>query len=300
MCTANAMDIASAATGCAIQSANTAVTAPNTSMSTKINNINDISSSSNTIEQLKAVLDSCDPRRQQQQQQQQNIRRKRKVSFRDDRQQQQQEGELACCIHVSAAAYMSKDERKAICWYSDEELAVSRQDAKRAIQALQRGEHIMVSPTTTTTTTKGEENSNNNNYYYWRGIEKYVDAMGKVAQQKRLVGSVLHQQSIDGKSDHVALVSRTLSQPFKDLALYYGQQSAQQLQDELREEERQQQRKATRDDNPTAMKTTSGQKRLRADGHDETQSFGGSSTNNTVVVNTSRSIKQCLRRIISE
>eukprot|EP00532_Pseudo-nitzschia_australis_P013085 CAMPEP_0168222116 /NCGR_PEP_ID=MMETSP0140_2-20121125/10386_1 /TAXON_ID=44445 /ORGANISM="Pseudo-nitzschia australis, Strain 10249 10 AB" /LENGTH=252 /DNA_ID=CAMNT_0008151471 /DNA_START=213 /DNA_END=974 /DNA_ORIENTATION=+ len=83
-----------------------------------------------------------------------------------------------------------------------------------------------------------------------RGIEKYADAAAKYAGQKRLVDSVLQQQSLNNEDIHVALVSRTLSQPFKEVARYYAMKSAEELDlsrklEQEREEQKQQAEVAT-------------------------------------------------------
>lgn len=110
---------------------------------------------------------------------------------------------------------LEQHERKALCWYSDAELGPSRDDARRAIEALQeRAEDLL---TMRYDATDG---------VCLRGLEKYADAAAKFAGQKRLVCSVLQQQYVNNKADHVALVSRTLSQPFKDVARYYAAKSA--------------------------------------------------------------------------
>jgi hypothetical protein len=104
-------------------------------------------------------------------------------------------------------------------------------------------------------------NNNNNNNSSWvlrcpqdktkivclRGIEKYADAAAKYTGQKRLVRSVLQQQSLNNKDVHISLVSRTLSEPFKEVARYYAVKSADELdlsrkleEEEQREMERKQ------------------------------------------------------------
>lgn len=208
---------------------------------------------------------------------------------------------VACTIDdaffPSATSHMTKEQRKSICWYSDQELAVSRQDAKETIQALQRGEHMMMTTDDETNSAGSEQKQQGGQHrqrYCWRGVEKYVDAVGKVEQQRRLVGSVLHQQSIDSKADHVALVSRTLSQPFKDLARYYAEKTAQELRKEL-EQERQEIEQALKE-----------RQHLRRYQH-ETKSLNKKrplvdvdGTLPSSFCPPDRSVKHCIRRIISE
>jgi hypothetical protein len=98
-------------------------------------------------------------------------------------------------------------------------------------------------------------NNDNNNNSSWvlrcpqdktkivclRGIEKYADAAAKYTGQKRLVWSVLQQQSLNNKDVHISLVSRTLSEPFKEVARYYAMKSADELDFSRKLEEQQQQ-----------------------------------------------------------
>ena len=245
---------------------------------------------------------------------------------------------------------MTKEELKATCWYSDEELKVSRQDAKETIQALQRGEHVMMVQ---------NNNSNNNNYnttrshqhgygddngneydnndsdaaattntttttttlprsFCWRGVEKYVDAVGKLEQQRRLVGSVLHQQSIcasggpigGSKEDHVALVSRTLSQPFKDLARHYAEECAQELREELRQERQEMERIKYLLRTPTLQKQQQRQQQQQHTSQPQTDASSISSVigqkrrslskshHDVTISATGRNVKHCIRRII--
>mmetsp|Transcript_3546 Transcript_3546/g.6486 ORF Transcript_3546/g.6486 Transcript_3546/m.6486 type:complete len:314 (-) Transcript_3546:463-1404(-) len=148
------------------------------------------------------------------------------------------------------------EERKAICWYSDAELSPSREDARAAILALQRTLNELEGEGSSSSSSSN--NSNNSvlsidslvipcpqdptQILCLRGIEKYADAAAKFAGQKRLVGSVLHQQNIN-KQD-VPLVSQTLSQPFKDVARYYAVKSAQEQEELRRQEEEDERRRA--------------------------------------------------------
>lgn len=165
--------------------------------------------------------------------------------------------------YFSPEQILSQQERKAECWYSETELNLSREEARMAISALhhqlQLDAAAAATPTDETTphgTTNAPELSNE--YGSWvlrcprdetkivclRGIEKYADAAAKYAGQKRLVDSVLQQQSLNNQDIHVALVSRTLSQPFKEVARYYAMKSAEELDHSRKlEEEREQERK---------------------------------------------------------
>jgi hypothetical protein len=108
---------------------------------------------------------------------------------------------------------------------------------------------------TSSTSSFDGSSTNNNNNSSWvlrcpqdktkivclRGIEKYADAAAKYTGQKRLVRSVLQQQSLNNKDIHISLVSRTLSEPFKEVARYYAMKSADELDLSRKLEEQQQQ-----------------------------------------------------------
>jgi hypothetical protein len=174
-------------------------------------------------------------------------------SFVERRNQKQVSFGLQQTAYFAAPPSVSLDqeERKALCWYSDSELQVSREEARRCIHALQqrlaeeeargnRSEEVSIDSLVIPCPLDASRT------LCLRGIEKYADAAAKYAGQKRHVGSVLHHHSLGNKDEHVALVAQTLSQPFKDVAYYYAIKSAEE-QDALRkqdEEERQQAAKA--------------------------------------------------------
>lgn len=116
------------------------------------------------------------------------------------------------------------EEQKESSWYSQEDLADSREDARKAMEALHQveGNLEMVDQT----------------QICLRGVEKYADVVQKVMLQKRHSESVLRQQETNRQTgsksgvDHIALISRLLSQPFKDVALYYASQNASHVQEE--------------------------------------------------------------------
>ncbi len=147
--------------------------------------------------------------------------------------------------YFSPERTLSREERKIECWYSEAELNVSRDEARTAIQALHHQLQVdaaaaarsieanVIEPVKPLT---GELGSwvlrcpeDQTKVLCLRGIEKYADAAAKYAGQKRLVNSVLQQQSINKEDVHVSMVSRTLSQPFKDVARYYAMKSAEEL-----------------------------------------------------------------------
>jgi hypothetical protein len=126
--------------------------------------------------------------------------------------------------------FSTHEERKVLCWYTEDELIPSREDARQAMHALHEvnGDVDAVLP---------------NKGVCLRGLEKYADAVAKVMGQRQLVESVLRQQSVnrDNKTtgeEHLAIVSRYISQPFKDVARYYAVKTAE---DEQRTRHQQQQ-----------------------------------------------------------
>lgn len=117
------------------------------------------------------------------------------------------------------------DEEQKDSWYSQKDLADSREDARKAMEALHQveGNLEMVDQTE----------------ICLRGIEKYADVAQKIMLQKRHNESILRQQETNRQNgsksageDHIALISRLLSRPFKDLALYYAAQNALHVQEE--------------------------------------------------------------------
>ena len=154
---------------------------------------------------------------------------------------------------------LSKEERKLECWYSEAELNVSRDEARMAIQTMHHQlqlDAVAAAKSTTTTNEIGPVKPSplSKDSGGWvlrcpedatkvvclRGIEKYADAAAKYAGQKRLVHSVLHQQSVNKEDVHVSLVSRTLSEPFKEVARFYAKKSAEELVSSRKLEEQQQ------------------------------------------------------------
>ena len=116
------------------------------------------------------------------------------------------------------------EEEKESSWYSLKDLVDSREDARKAMEALHQveGNLEMVDQT----------------QICLRGIEKYADVVQKVTLQKRHSESVFRQQETNRQTGsksgegHIALISRLLSQPFKDVALYYAAQNALHVQEE--------------------------------------------------------------------
>lgn len=147
--------------------------------------------------------------------------------------------------YFSPEQTLSKEERKMECWYSEAELNVSRDEARMAIQALHHQLQLDAAAVAQSSATNVTEPVKplSDDLGSWvlrcpedqtkivclRGIEKYADAAAKYAGQKRLVHSVLQQQSVNNEDVHVSLVSRTLSEPFKEVARYYAMKSAEEL-----------------------------------------------------------------------
>jgi len=150
--------------------------------------------------------------------------------------------------YFSPEQLLNKEERKSECWYSELELNVSRDEARTAIQAMHHQLQLDAVAAAKATSSNVIERITplapvSDEFGNWilrcpedetkivclRGIEKYADAAAKYAGQKRLVNSVLQQQSRNNEDIHVSLVSRTLSEPFKEVARYYAMKSAEEL-----------------------------------------------------------------------
>jgi len=163
--------------------------------------------------------------------------------------------------YFSPEQILSKEERKSECWYSEAELNVSRDEARMAIQALHQQLQLdaAVAAAAANSTPANDVKKAPptapvlEGYGSWvmrcpddqtkivclRGIEKYADAAAKYAGQKRLVHSVLQQQSDNNEDVLVSLVSQTLSKPFKEVARYYAMKSAEELDLLMKHEEEQ-------------------------------------------------------------
>ena len=220
--------------------------APTTGTGTRISSEgNDISSSSSSSGSCTSLASSCS-----------NstsctitsttLKAKKRVSFG-----------LQQTAYFSPEQLLSREERKNECWYSEAELNLSRDEARMTIQALHHQLQLDAAAATGTTTGGGRATTAtpvSEEYGSWvlrcpqdetkvvclRGIEKYADATAKYVGQKRLVSSVLQQQTINNKEIHVSLVSRTLSEPFKEVARYYAMKSAEELDMSRKIEEQQQ------------------------------------------------------------
>ena len=106
---------------------------------------------------------------------------------------------------------LTVEERKQLCWYTENELNPSRNDAREAMEILQSSSgtcFVRLVPADVCI----------------RGIEKYADTMAKVTGQRRLIQSVLDQQK-KCPPETLGEISRYLSQPFKDLARYFASRS---------------------------------------------------------------------------
>jgi len=150
--------------------------------------------------------------------------------------------------YFSPEQILSKEERKSECWYSEAELNVSRDEARKAIQAMHHQLQLDAAAAAKIITTNVNASGTpavpvSDGYGSWvlrspedqtkivclRGIEKYADAAAKYAGQKRLVNSVLQQQNLNNEVVQVSMVSQTLSKPFKEVAQYYAMKSAEEL-----------------------------------------------------------------------
>jgi hypothetical protein len=133
---------------------------------------------------------------------------------------------------------ISAQERKSVCWYSEQELVPSREDAREALQALHAimnkknndPNHIDGSPPPQGHAVHNHNTSSTPTDVCLRGIEKFSNPAEKVRGQRTLMESVLNQQTVNRNQGtkcgdvQLATVSRYLSQPFKDVARYYAMQ----------------------------------------------------------------------------
>jgi hypothetical protein len=146
-----------------------------------------------------------------------------------------------CSLDTDTAVDDIDDDYKASCWYSNGELQQTRGDALQCILSLQErlnqegDNYVSISIDALEIPCPNDPSQN----ICLRGIEKYADAAAKLAGQKYHVGSVLRQQALNNKEEHLASVSRTLSQPFKDVARYYALKSAEE-QEALRKQDAEQ------------------------------------------------------------
>lgn len=96
---------------------------------------------------------------------------------------------------------------KHICWYSPEDLIPCREEARSALQALQAANGNIDSVPA---------------HHCTRGLEKYWDVISKVQGQGMLKESILEQQRMMYPRkccpEHLATLSRYLSQPHKEMA----------------------------------------------------------------------------------
>lgn len=121
-------------------------------------------------------------------------------------------------------------------WYTSQELTHSREETRLALQALQAS--------------TAEEIGGSNTQFCFRGIEKFRDVIAKVQTQRLVKESVLRQQRLsreattDGDDkerikacpEQLAILSRYLSQPSKEiahrLALVSAQETLQDIEDD--------------------------------------------------------------------
>lgn len=128
-----------------------------------------------------------------------------------------------------AGHFLSPDERKELCWYTNEDLLHSRNEAREALRILQEVDGNVDAVA---------------DEICLRGIEKYADAVGKIRSHRTFVESVLQQQVSNRQNatkageEHLATVSRYMSQPSREMAMYYAARSIQQqIEDEEEKKE---------------------------------------------------------------
>eukprot|EP00980_Cylindrotheca_fusiformis_P013592 scaffold3481_cov115-Cylindrotheca_fusiformis.AAC.6 len=125
-----------------------------------------------------------------------------------------------------SAQYLTKEERKNLCWFQNEDLESSRNEVREAIQLMQEMEGNM----------DAVHQSHGN--ICLRGVEKYADAEGKFRNQRLFIESVLRQY-YHSKSDTegLAAIARYMSQPSTTVALISASNCAADLKRMLEEEE---------------------------------------------------------------
>ena len=111
---------------------------------------------------------------------------------------------------------LDKEERKALCWYSPQDLQPCRDEVRETIQQLQSSLQSGV-----LLEEEGEDS------VCLRGVEKYADAAGKYRKQRIYIESILQQQRLGG--ENLANLSRYLSQASTELALFYARRCAAEL-----------------------------------------------------------------------
>lgn len=149
-------------------------------------------------------------------------------------------------------------EEKSQRWYTNEELSNCRQEAKQALEALQaaQGRLELV-----------------DSRFCLRGIEKFGDLMTKIRTQKIVKQSILQQQrqrkrdTKDGKKDDciptcpetLAVLSRYLTQPSRDIAHQYALMNATEALDYIastQQSEFETPRKDPQEQDPESLKET--------------------------------------------
>jgi hypothetical protein len=118
--------------------------------------------------------------------------------------------------------YLTLDERKCLCWYSTEDLKHSRSETMEALKVLKEVDGNIDAIDISTGVCL-------------RGIEKYADAVTKCRNQRRFIDSVLQQQITNRQSaskspdEHLAILCRYMSQPSREMALFYAARCAEEL-----------------------------------------------------------------------
>jgi hypothetical protein len=113
---------------------------------------------------------------------------------------------------------LNSDERKKLCWYTQEDLHHSRTEVREAIRVLQSMEGNM------------DAVGKSQDDICLRGVEKYADAEGKYRNQRLFIESVLQQHATRPDAESLAALSRYMSQQSTNIALFYAAKSAAELQ----------------------------------------------------------------------
>lgn len=140
-----------------------------------------------------------------------------------------------------SAQYLTSEDRKNLCWFSNADLEHSRAEVREAIRLMQEMEGNI-------------EAVNKVHDVCLRGVEKYADAVGKYRNQRLFIESVLQQHSSRSDAETLAALSRYMSQKSTTIALFYASKCAEELQRIylLEEAEREEEEKSSGDASSTS------------------------------------------------
>lgn len=122
-----------------------------------------------------------------------------------------------------SAHCLCNEERINLCWYTNEDLQPTRAEVRETIELLQSVQGNL-------------DAINETGDLCLRGVEKYADAVGKYRNQRLYLESVLKQQKLNREDgapkpnpESLAVLSRYMSKPSLDIALFYAARNAAEL-----------------------------------------------------------------------